>query len=417
MKNKEIQKYHDKLLREIQKLYQKNFKGKVPITLSKLCKDLLLKFPKNVFFKAIEIKTYNEKSEKELDNCFPGNFYTIENEGFKTEIYRFLYGNLKDYENNQIIIKGICTIINNLDKKSFIKKYIKLIDIIAQPMNEEERVICELLASNPLKYKELSSFVHLSLSLSPLPKTAKDFYAINNYEKNVSAFIQFSRNDSIGQLRQDFFKKISLQDEKISRLNEAISSQNVTILSQNEKILNLSNEITKLKKESKATKTALFNVQLRDVINAFLGNLCWALHVKKTDNYVSDVEDALKNIDGKETNGGKMIIKLLNNLGNLKQSGNDEGHYFKNIGFDLNLLPDEIKEKYEKYKIKANCGIKSCDCIALLLSIREINDSPECFTKIKYDFLDRLLEIPVRDWDNNKFKVLDLLNSYGNSIF
>ena len=267
-----------------------------------------------------------------------------------------MYGNLKDYENNQIIIKGICTIINNLDKKSFIKKYIKLIDIIAQPMNEEERVICELLASNPLKYKELSSFVHLSLSLSPLPKTAKDFYAINNYEKYVSAFIQFSRNDSIGQLRQDFFKKISLQDEKISRLNEAISSQNVTILSQNEKILNLSNEITKLKKESKATKTALFNVQLRDVINAFLGNLCWALHVKKTDNYVSDVEDALKNIDGKETNGGKMIIKLLNNLGNLKQSGNDEGHYFKNIGFDLNLLPDEIKEKYEKYKIKQIVG-------------------------------------------------------------
>jgi len=51
MEIKDYQKYHDKLLLHIQELYKMNYKGIVPIILNKLSKELLLKYPKNIFLK------------------------------------------------------------------------------------------------------------------------------------------------------------------------------------------------------------------------------------------------------------------------------------------------------------------------------------------------------------------------------
>lgn len=173
--------------------------------------------------------------------------------------------------------------------------------------------------------------------------------------------------------------------------------------------------LSNLKKNQKPLRMHYLLSKSEDTIKSFLNYLCWALHAKKTDNYVSDVEEVLKNIFGTQTNGGKMILEMLNNLVNLKQIGDDEGHHFNNIGFDCVLLPEEIEEKYQKIKANPNCRVKSCDCITLLLSIKKINDSPEDLTKIKYDFFDKLFKIQeVRDWANNKSQVMNILNLYGN---
>ena len=393
MKAQDCKLYHDKLLPCIQELYKKKFKSKVPITLNKLSKELLLVYPTKVFIKVIEIKTYTEKAEKELDDCFPGDYYPDDNDIFKAQIYKFLFENTKNFESNEVIIQGLELIIKNLSDNSIVKKYITLIDIITQSMNAENRLLCELLASNPFKYKELVYYVDSNLNLSPLPKAAKDFYSLSNYNNNKNTFTKFFKDEQIEKLRQEFLSQISLQNNKIENLN---------------------NEIIKLKEESKVTKVALFNIQIRDIIKSFLDYLIWALHVKKTDNDISDIKEALKEIEVTETKGGKMIIQFLNNLYDLKQAGNDEGHHFKNIEFDIALLPDEIREKYLKYKVKENCGIRSCDCIALLLSINEINDSSDYLTKKKYDFFSKLFEIPVKDWASNKLKVIELLKSYEN---
>jgi len=107
---------------------------------------------------------------------------------------------------------------------------------------------------------------------------------------------------------------------------------------------------------------------------------------------------------------GLMVIKKVMDW---KAPDDDFKNFIKNKEFNEIMLPEEIKEKYNKIKIKDNCGIKNCDCIALLLSIKEINDDTRIeITKKKYDFFDILFNIPLNNWDANKSKVEKLFIFY-----
>ena len=388
----QYQKSCKELTSGVKSLYEKNFKGKVPLHLNKLSKTLLKKYPNNFFFRAIEIKSFTEKADKELDDCFPEDYFPDDNEKFIGDIYSFLNSNIKNYEKNDIIIQGIKVIIDNLNPNSLIKKYISLIDIIAKHFNDEDRILCDLLASNPFKYTELSFIVNANLNVSPLPKTAVEFYAINRYSTNIDNFSKYSKGiDDISKLREELLQKISQQDQKI---------------------LNLKEEVDQLKKESKETKNVLFNIQIRDVIKAFVNDLFWTLHEKNSLDNIDDVEKKLKQLAGNSRDGVEMVVNLLKNLKTLKGSGDDGGHHINNIGFSEDLLPEEIRNEYAKLKKNPNCGIKDCDCIALLLSIKEINDSLPEMTKKKYDLLVNLVHIPAKDWEHNQIKIGNLLKSY-----
>ena len=391
----EYQKICKELSSRVKSLYEKTFtgKGKVPSRLNKLSKTLLKKYPNNFFFRAIEIKSFIEEADKELDDCFPGDFFPNDNEKFSGDIYSFLNSNIKNFENNDIIIQGIKVIIGNLKPDSYIKKYISLIDIIAKHFNDENRILCDLLASNPFKYTELSVIVNANLNVSPLPKTAVEFYSINRYSTNIDKFSKHSKGiDDIAKLREELLQKISEQNQAID---------------------NLKLEVDQLKKESKDAKNVLFKIQIRDVIKAFVNDLFWTLNEqKKTLDNINDVETKLKQLAGNSNAGVEMIANLLKNLKTLKDSGDDGGHHINNIGFSEDILPEEIRNEYAKLKKNPNCGIKNCDCIALILSVKEINDSFPEMTKKKYDLLENLIKIPAKDWENNKKQIGKLLNSY-----
>jgi len=381
----EYQKICKELSSRVKSLYEKTFtgKGKVPSRLNKLSKTLLKKYPNNFFFRAIEIKSFIEEADKELDDCFPGDFFPNDNEKFSGDIYSFLNSNIKNFENNDIIIQGIKVIIGNLKPDSYIKKYISLIDIIAKHFNDENRILCDLLASNPFKYTELRFIVNENLNVSPLPKTAVEFYSINRYSTNIDKFSKHSKGiDDIAKLREELLQKISEQNQAID---------------------NLKLEVDQLKKESKEAKNVLFKIQIRDVIKAFVNYLFWTLNEQKTtlDN-IDDVEKKLKQLAENSNAGVEMVVNLLKNLKTLKDSGDDGGHHINNIGFSEDILPEEIRNEYAKLKKNPNCGIKDCDCIALLLSVKEINDSFPEMTKKKYDLLENLIKIPAKDWENNK---------------
>ena len=405
----EYQKICKELSSRVKSLYEKTFtgKGKVPSRLNKLSKTLLKKYPNNFFFRAIEIKSFIEEADKELDDCFPGDFFPNDNEKFSGDIYSFLNSNIKNFENNDIIIQGIKVIIGNLKPDSYIKKYISLIDIIAKHFNDENRILCDLLASNPFKYTDLRFIVNENLNVSPLPKTAVEFYSINRYSTNIDKFSKYSKGiDDIAKLREELLQKISEQNQKIF-------SQDQKILLQNQAIDNLKLEVDQLKKESKDAKNVLFKIQIRDVIKAFVNDLFWTLNEqKKTLDNINDVETKLKQLAGNSNAGVEMIVNLLKNLKTLKDSGDDGGHHINNIGFSEDILPEEIRNEYAKLKKNPNCGIKNCDCIALLLSVKEINDSFPEMTKKKYDLLENLIKIPAKDWENNKKLIGKLLNSY-----
>ena len=391
----EYQKICKELSSRVKSLYEKTFtgKGKVPSRLNKLSKTLLKKYPNNFFFRAIEIKSFIEEADKELDDCFPGDFFPNDNEKFSGDIYSFLNSNIKNFENNDIIIQGIKVIIGNLKPDSYIKKYISLIDIIAKHFNDENRILCDLLASNPFKYTDLRFIVNENLNVSPLPKTAVEFYSINRYSTNIDKFSKHSKGiDDIAKLREELLQKISEQNQAID---------------------NLKLEVDQLKKESKDAKNVLFKIQIRDVIKAFVNDLFWTLNEqKKTLDNINDVETKLKQLAGNSNDGVEMIVNLLKNLKTLKDSGDDGGHHINNIGFSEDILPEEIKNEYAKLKKNPNCGIKDCDCIALLLSVKKINDSFPEMTKKKYDLLENLIKIPAKDWENNKKQIGKLLNSY-----
>ena len=258
------------------------------------------------------------------------------------------------------------------------------------------------------------------MNVSPLPKTAVEFYAINRYSTNIDNFSKYSKGiDDISKLKEELLQKISQQDQKIFSQDKKIFSQDQKIFSQDQKILlqsqtidNLKEEVDQLKKESKETKNVLFNIQIRDVIKAFVNDLFWTLHEKNSLDNIDDVEKKLKQLAGNSRDGVEMVVNLLKNLKTLKGSGDDGGHHINNIGFSEDLLPEEIRNEYAKLKKNPNCGIKDCDCIALLLSIKEINDSLPEMTKKKYDLLENLIKIPAKDWENNKNQIGKLLNSY-----
>jgi hypothetical protein len=205
---------------------------------------------------------------------------------------------------------------------------------------------------------------------------------MDNFSKNSE------RIDNLSKLREEFLQKINEQNQKINNLIE---------------------KVNQLEKETKETKKILSKIRYE---NAFMRNLFWTMEGNKTLNDINYVEDKLKFFAGNTNEGAEMIVNLLENLKTLMGSGDDEDHHLSDIGFNEELLPEEIRKKYVKLKKKANCGIKDCDCIALLLSIKEINDSSPQVTQKRYDLLKNLIEMPVKDWEHKKVEIKKLLNSY-----
>ena len=401
--------YYTQLLKFLQELYKKNFNDRIPNTLNMLSKKLLTKNPKCIYFKIIEIKTFYEKPDPELEKCFPGDVFPDENDIFKGKIYEFLLSNSNFYLDNSHIFKGITNIIGSLKKDGLIRKYINLIDIFAKRMNNDNLLICELLASNPLKYTELISFIDSYFNLSPLPKNPIDFYSISNYKKNIENFKEFNnkKNEMIN-LRKEFFEEMQKMKNKILEQEKKQNEQEKKLLEQNK-------DISNLKKELSSVKETLFNIQIRDVIKAFYNSLCWSLQVVNEDESIlKNVQNAIRKINEKETEGEKMIIDLLTKIEKYKNSGNDKSHIIKNIGFNKMQLPGSIKTNYDIYYKNQNCGISSCDCIALLLSVQEINNSSIECTKNKYLLLENIINISAKDWENNKKIVASYLSSYKN---
>ena len=205
---------------------------------------------------------------------------------------------------------------------------------------------------------------------------------MDNFSKNSE------RIDNLSKLREEFLQKINEQNQKINNITE---------------------KVNQLEKESKEIKKILSKIRYE---NAFMRNLFWTMEGNKTLNDINYVEDKLKFFAGNTNEGAEMIVNLLENLKTLMGSGDDEDHHLSDIGFNEELLPEEIRKKYVKLKKKANCGIKDCDCIALLLSIKEINDSSPQVTQKRYDLLKNLIEMPVKDWEHKKVEIKKLLNSY-----
>ena len=176
-------------------------------------------------------------------------------------------------------------------------------------------------------------------------------------------------------------------------------------------MLSQSAKIDNLEKTTSELKNSLFQIQMRDVVSAFLDQMTWTFPVEK-NNILSSMETTLINIVGYKNKAIEMILNIVANALNYKDKGNDLGHTVKNIGFNSLMLPDFIKNKYDDYQTEPNCSIANCDCIALLLSVKEINDCSPEVTKKNYKLFKDIIDLGTKDWEKRRKKMKSYLIDY-----
>lgn len=389
---------------------------KMEDVINKISKDLLAVKPTSFLLKTIEIKSYYETPSIELDKCFPGGFYLKDDQDFKSMFFEYAVDNLKNYENNELTSKGIKTLINKIPSSSLLKKYIGLIEDITKVMNEEEATLCNVLVTTPYKYRDLTAFINHCINSSILPENPATFYSLNKINENKKIFKNFlSKKNELQDMKNDYNAKIEnvtnyfkrLMQEEREYLEEKIKSLQEKIKSLQEKSESLQEKTESLQKKVDESSMLIFRIHIRDVIKIFQEKIAWVFKIGDYDttsflpNLNERLEEFTQDVGEQEKQGKNMILDTINKL-----------KEFKNIGFKEDLLPSEIRTNYLKYKKKENCNVYGYDCIALILCLKDVNNSDdEDVTKKKYEFFQSILNISIKDWESDKEflkkKVLD----------
>lgn len=436
MNKAQLEKHYTNLINELNDLCStlKVKQRRIPKTIdqmedviNKVSKELLAVKPTSFLLKTIEIKSYYETPSIELDKCFPGNFYLEDDQHFKSMFFKYAVDNLKNYENNKLTSKGIKTLIDQIPSSSLLKSYIGLIEDITKVMDEEKATLCNVLVTTPYKYSVLTAFISHCINSSILPENPATFYSLNKINENKKNFLNFlSKKNELQEMRNDYNTKIENLTNDFKRLMQKEREYfevKIESLQKNSESLQKNNESLQEKIESLQEKVnesnmILFRIHIRDVIKIFQEKMAWVFKIGDydTQSFLPNLNERLIEFTqdaGEERKKGKnMILDTINKLKDLRLSGNDFGHEFKNIGFKEDLLPSEIKTNYLKYKKTENCNVYGYDCVALILCLKDVNNSDdEDETKKKYEFFQSILNISIKDWENNKEflknKVLD----------
>lgn len=403
--NNSYKKNLDKVKLALTNLYSQLKKDKnYPSTLHQLSKELLPFQPNSLLLNTLEIKSYYEKPSKELDACFPSNYFLLDDKKFKTSLYDFCSMNVMNYNNNSKIIDGLKNIIKNIPKESAHNKYLELIEVITKKMNDENAILCKLLVTTPYKYKELIIFVDTTLNISILPKNAENFYSISKIDENKRNFENFFEKDKD---RED----IQELKNQIKNLTESVQTQKKDY---EDKILSVQNQINEIQKE-------LLAVRIRNAISLMMNKIIWAFNLKSSDS-ISVLLCELSEVLGKltsdanetERKGASIIKELMTKIKGTKWSGNDSGHLFINIGFNEKSLPDEVLAKYLGLKKDENINVYGFDTMALILSFKEINEYNKEKTKSIYQLFENIFRVPTRNWEVKKQFLATILKNYHN---
>ena len=434
-------------------LFKQHFKKiDLPKTysLEQINKQFLASFPNLFFFKSIAIISCTKAQDPQLASCFINPNETLQ---IKEKLYESLYNNSKNFDHNNEIINCIGSVINNLPSTFFITQYVSLIKCFTKKMAKESATLCNLLVLFPSNYEELYSTINTKMNLADLPENPVYFYSRSRYNENILNFGKNSEKkkgpekesligNELDKLKQDNTNK----DKEIIKLHSEIENikdliinmkndlnleraqKDITINQLKTKINKLESDNIKLKTDISSigiklqnTEYSLFQIQLRDIINAFIEEIKWSfgLQSEGLDKMIDELKIILDDMVGEKTSdnnnsGVKVILDIIRNCKNTKLQGNNRGHYINNIGFDEKILPEDIRALYIKYKQKNNNLIKDCDSVALILSVNEINNASEDNekTKKKYKLFNDIFSISKKSIDERKKKIKSLIINY-----
>ena len=243
-------------------------------------------------------------------------------------------------------------------------------------------------------------------------------------KENKSIKFDVSQKDKrINQLESDM-KSIKLnasqKDERINQLESDNTKKNGKIMELENEVKKQKSDISSIEIKLKSTEYSLFQIQLRDIINEFIKEIKWSFALKSDglNDIIYELEKILNEMVANQSYnnryGANVIMDILKKCRNVKNQGNDSGHYINNIGFDEKILPEKIKNLYNQYKKKNNYLIKNCDSVALILSVKEINNTSEdnVTTNKKYKLFDNIFSLNKKDFNSRKQALKSLIINY-----
>ena len=336
--------------------------------------SLIKKYPNASIFEFILILSYNKDIEinDQLKSLSTLNFYN-EITNFKIKAYTLFIDFIKGtkFEDNNKVVEKLSELINSIRHDSIVLKYINIIKPLIEGLNKKTQLKMKLYIMIPNTYNIFYS--EISKECDIFPKNASDFYSFSNIKNNTEAiklFVEKNKNNYMA-----LNEKISEIQSDLNRKYEELKLKNNEINLKYEE-LKLENKETNLKYEELNLKynrlqQNLYQINFRDSIKSFLDELMAALnifnptsssHTMKIDQIKIKINSLIKGLKDEEKKCADLLIKILDYLKTLNIQGDDLSHYFNNLGFDIDLLPKEVKEKYLLY----GNGKTDYDCISLV---------------------------------------------------
>lgn len=373
-------------------------------------KQLKLLYPNAIIFDFISILSFNKGEDilKELEKIYLPDFpQTVS--FFKNNAYIFFKNCLKEKKHleNKEVIEKMMELIREIPAKSLVLKYLNVLNPLLSNKESGYQVKIKLLIMIPNNYDYLYSEISKEFPL--FPKSASDFYSYTKLEDNANKIKQFVEKKNSNEIKNE---------------NEALKLE----------IYAIRNDINTLKKEDVKTKTALqdltlkyeslkediYKINLRDSIKQFLDKLLFAFDIfnsdptlgMKIDQIKSKISILSNNLTEKEKKCTDILVDVLEHLKDLNKKGDNLSHYFNNLGFNIENLPSNVKEKYLIYKN----GNENYDCVSLVISSLD-NLITEKEEKVLNQFIKHIVgRTKNSNFQENKKELIDAIKTYSNIL-
>ena len=247
------------------------------------------------------------------------------------------------------------------------RKYFAMIEPLIKDKINEDRAKIKLLIVNPINFERL--YKEISSSYFSFPSNVKDFYSLANLEMNTSNIKNFvektekeknNNNKKLNGLQNEFNEMKQVLNATLARLDKAENK-----LIGKEQVLNatlarldkVENKLIEMEKDIQNLKDDLYKINLHDSIKDFIDDLLWSFIIyienanisKKINEIKKKIRILIKELQNEEKKYAIFLMDFLDYLYVKLQKENDLSHYFNNIGFKKENLPDKIKQRFSEF--------------------------------------------------------------------
>ena len=219
---------------------------------------------------------------------------------------------------------------------------------ITKEKEQKTQLKYKLFVMTPNIYKLF--YNEVSVFFPNFPKDAVEFYSYSQINSNADKIKKFVEEKKMNQYQQiqTNTNEIAFLKEKIAQLEKDSKAKMAQLEKDSKtKIEILNNRIDSL-------QYSLYQINLRDTIKSFIDELMDCLdifnsnatHSMKLKEIKNKIKSLSNGFDDEDRKMADLLLVVLNHLVELNKNGDDLSHFFNNIGFNKDNLPEKIKKKF-----------------------------------------------------------------------